>query len=96
MSALAVVEKTPTDRIDYDVDFTRWLTDGDQVIAAIADLEDPTSVTFAVDRVDFSTEVVKVWVSGGADGDEGDIFAEATTQAGRVKRACFTMRIKDC
>jgi len=49
MSSLAVMEKTPDDRIDYDVDFTRWLTDGDSVIDAIADVEDPTTVTFSVD-----------------------------------------------
>ena len=94
--SLAVVEKTPSDRIDYDIGFTRWLTDGDIVIAAAAEVEDPTAVTFTVDRVDFSTDVVKVWVTGGANGEQGDIFAEATTQYGRIKRTCFTMRIKDC
>jgi len=35
-------------------------------------------------------------VIGGADGEQGEIYAEATTQAGRVKRACFTMRVRDC
>ena len=96
MSSLAIMEKTPEDRIDYDVDFTNWLTDGDQLVDGIANVEDPATVSFTVDRVDFSTEVVKVWVVGGAIGDEGEIFAQATTQTGRVKRACFTMRIRDC
>lgn len=94
--SLAVVEKTPSDRIDYDVDFTRWLTDGDQVIGVLADVEDPSKVTFVVDQVDMTPQVIKVWVSGGINGENGDIFAEATTQSGRVKRTCFTMRIRDC
>jgi len=94
--SLAVVEKTPFDRIDYDIDFGRWLTDGDQILGAIADVEPPVGVTFVVDLVEYTPDVVKVWVSGGADSEQADIFVEASTQSGRSKRTCFTMRIRDC
>jgi hypothetical protein len=93
--SLAIMDKTPQDRIDYDVDFGRWLTDGDTIVNATTDIPDP-NVTFIVDAVDFTNEVVKVWVTGGLLGEQADITVDATTTYGRVKHTCFTMRIRDC
>jgi hypothetical protein len=93
--SLAVQDKAPTDRIDYDIGFNRWLTDGDQVQSATASVEDAT-VTFTLDGVFNSADAVKVWVIGGIVGEQSEIFVDATTQYGRTKRACFTMRIRDC
>lgn len=95
MSCLAALEKTPSDRLDYDVDFARWLTDYDIIVSATATIAD-TDVTFTLDGVFWSNEIVKVWVIGGADGEQSEIAVYATTQSGRIKEACFSMRVKDC
>jgi len=97
MSALTLVRKTPADVLDYDVDFTRWLPDGDVIVgaSAVIEVEDPP-VTFVIDQTVFSEAVVRVWVSGGVDDEEGEISVVATTQGGRVKTACFRLRIVEC
>lgn len=95
MQTLATVEKNPYDVLDYDVDFIRWLNNDDTVIAAEAAVEN-AAATFTVGLVEFTDEVVKVWVSGGASGEQSDIRVDAFTALGRTKRICFRMRIRDC
>lgn len=94
MSCLAAMEKTPSDRLDFDIDYGRWLPDGDIVVDATAAIADP--VTFVIDQVVWSEQVVRVWVSGGTVGEESEIAVYAVTQGGRTKEACFEMRIKEC
>ena len=97
MSTLTVVKKTPADVLDYDVDFTRWLPDQDIIVDATAVLavEDPPT-TFVIDNTEFSNTVVRVWTSGGTDGEDGEIIVTATTQGGRTKTASFRLRIEEC
>lgn len=95
MQTLATVEKNPADVLDYDVDYIRWLNGDDAVIAAEAAVES-ADVSFQVGLVEFTDEVVKVWVSGGASGEQSDIRVDAVTALGRTKRICFRMRIRDC
>jgi hypothetical protein len=95
MQTLATVEKNPFDLLDYDVDYIRWLNGDDVVISAEAAVESP-DVTFSVGFVEFTDEVVKVWVGGGASGEQSDVRVDAFTALGRVKRVCFRMRIRDC
>ena len=95
IKTLATVEKNPFDLLDYDIDYIRWLRDQDAIISAEAAVES-SDVTFQVGLVEFNDEVVKVWVSGGVDGEQSDIRVDAMTELGRLKRVCFQMRIRDC
>lgn len=88
-----VMTKAPGDRLDYDVEFFRWLTDGDTIQSAGATIENSAAI---IDEVEFSEHGAKVWVSGGADGETAHVTLTISTAQGRTKAYCFRLRIRDC
>lgn len=90
---LGTIEKAPADVLDYDVEFAGWLAVDDIVDAASATIADSTA---EVDAVDVSDDRIKVWISGGADGDNGTLTLTATTSGGRTKEVCLRLRVKGC
>lgn len=90
---LGTVRKRPDDLLDYDVQFERWLSDGDTITDASA-LPDPTGLS--IDRVEIFGDVVKVWISGGEVGASHRINVTATTAQGRVKEVTFNLRVTEC
>lgn len=85
-------DKAPGDVLDYDFDFTRWLAPGDRITAASASLSGGTP---AVDTTTFSDAVVRVWISGGADGDASVLSVVATTYQGRTKTATARIQVRN-
>lgn len=85
--------KRPDEVLDYDTDFSLWLSDGDQIVNATAEL---TGSEAAVDKVEFSETGAKTWVSGGEDGETAHVTVTAHTAQGRVKEYCFKLRIREC
>lgn len=92
---VGAVRKTPEDRRDYDIDFGEWLPEGDSLIDVEASLDDPAS-TLTIDSASISGTDAKVWVSGGVDGANDEITVRVTTVQGRIKTACFRVRVKEC
>lgn len=94
---LGMVRKRPDEQLDYDVTFERWLPDGDAIRDATA-VADPAPVLggVIVDRVLVFGKVVKVWLSGGLEGNSHDIIVTASTTGGRVKEVKFSLRITGC
>ena len=88
-----LMQKTPTDKLDYDFDFAEWLTPGDVIVSAAAEISGGTA---AIDMTQVTDDRVKVWVSGGADAETNDVQVTITTSGGREKTSCFRLRIKDC
>ena len=93
-TVLANIDKTSADRLDYDVDYGKWLTEGDVIVSAVAQIMDP-NVTFIADTIEVSEQMVRVWLSAGINGEVSEISVFATTAAGRIKEARFSMLIKD-
>jgi hypothetical protein len=91
---LASLEKTSADRLDYDVNYSNWLTDEDIIISANVNINN-IEVTFVADTVEISDQTVRVWMAGGLDGETSEVAVYATTNAGRVKEARFALTIKD-
>jgi hypothetical protein len=89
---LAEMQKTPTDKLDYDVAFQRWLPNDDQIAAAVATAEGGTATVSLVEFDDFTA---KVWVEGGAHGETNNITVTITTTDGRVKQAAFELKIRE-
>lgn len=85
--------KQPADQLDYDVDFSKWLPDGDTVTTAVAtvDIEDE----LVIDTIQVSSQIVKVWLSAGTDGSTYTVTVTASTSGGRVKETEFKMRIRE-
>lgn len=87
------MSKRPADVLDYSVDFFRWLSDGDQIVAANATI---TGGTSAIDTTTHSATAVKVWVSGGEPGETATVKVTINTQQGRTREECFRLRIEGC
>ena len=89
---LGVYIKQPSDVTDYDVDYSEWLVDADAVHSATATAS-PDTIT--VESVFYSSSVVKVWLSGGANNQLYKITVRATTDDGRVREDEFRVKVKD-
>lgn len=88
-----VFRKDPSDRLDYDIDYMRWLPPGDVIESAIATMGGDCTATVA--QVDVAETAVKVWVDGGASGEAGTLTVRATTAQGRVKELSVQLRIRE-
>lgn len=84
--------KRPEDRLDFDVDFSRWLTHGD-AIASIVNAS-VSGAGLVIDDTDFTASAVKVWLSGGTPGETGHVTVEIRTAQGREKEICFRVRVR--
>jgi len=90
---LGKIVKSDDDVLDYDTDFSDWLPSGDDIATAVATI---TGTTIVVDSVANTTDTVKVWLSGGVDGDSETLTVTATTTGGRTKEVCYSVRVKGC
>lgn len=86
-------QKAAGETLDYDVDFSRWLERDDVIVAASAVLAGSAAT---IDTTEFSETQVRVWVSGGDEGETANITVTAETQQGRTKEVCFRLRIRGC
>lgn len=89
-----VVRKNPSDQLDYDFDFAKWLSDGDSVISGDAEVTPAGELT--VLSTQLSGTVVKVWLSGGVSGSTYTLTVYATTAFGRQKEYPLYIRVSEC
>jgi len=87
-----VFVKRPAEVKDYDVDFSIWLEDGDTIDTATAAIDGGTAV---IDQTEFSETSVKVWISGGADGDSAVVTTTVVTANGITKQFAFRLRVSE-
>lgn len=92
MQLIATFDKHPDDQLDYDIDFSRWMPEGDSVTQAEAVTQSGTAVVQSVQIMD--QLIVKVWVTGGKDGETSVINVKASTGGGRIKEVGFGLRIR--
>lgn len=86
-------QKQPADQLDYDLDFSDWLTDEDTITGAVATSSVPEELI--VQSVSISGSVVKIWIAGGVSGATYKITATITTSLGRIKELEFKIRVRD-
>ena len=84
--------KQPIEVVDYDIDYSEWLTPGDNVQSAVVAVA-PAGLT--VESVFVNDPRVKIWVSGGTDSIRYKLTVTTTTADGRVKQDEFSVRVKD-
>lgn len=94
--------KDPGDHLDYDLDFSRWLTDGDTLVNAAAVIEGTVLVdgveeagTATITSVTSDDMAVKVWVDGGTLSENDLVTVTAESLLGRTKVSTFKLRIRD-
>jgi len=91
---VGAVRKTPEDRRDFDVGFADWLPPGDALIDVEAFLASDNGLI--IDAVSLEGSDAKVWLSGGEAGTSNEVEVRVTTAQGRIKTACFRVRIINC
>lgn len=87
---MKVFRKQPTDNLDYTVDFADWLPEGD-AIQSIEEVLVPPGINQTAFEV--NNRNIRLWFSGGTDGEEYKIEATIITNAGRVKQVEFLIAI---
>lgn len=93
---LGTRQKAPGDILDYDVNYSDWITDSDTILTVVTSVEPAGAGGLMVDSVSVTSPDVKVWLSGGVAGSTYEVKITAATAAGRVKEECFKIRVKDC
>lgn len=70
--ALTWPNKDPEEVLDYPVDFTLWVVSGNTINSAACVIEskvgDDTANPLVIDTVNFATDIVNVWLTGGVAG----------------------------
>ena len=95
-------KKQPVEVVDFDIDFSKFLADGDSIVTAgnppipvsLTKTVDPAGLTLGATFVREGT-ILKQWISGGTDGTAYKVTLTVTTGAGRVKQVEFLVRVRD-
>ncbi len=90
---MITLTKQPADQLDYDVNFDRWLPDGDYITSGNAVLDKTGELV--IDSISITDQVIKVWMSGGVSGTTYKITITAATAGGRIKETEFRLRVKE-
>lgn len=59
-------QKQPRDSLDYDIDLSDWLYEGDR-IQSVEAVEIPEGITLG--QIGYSEDRAKVWINGGESGE---------------------------
>lgn len=94
--------KQPAENLDYDIDFSEFLSDGDSLVTT-GNPPVPSPLNVSVSPAGMSLgptfvldgNKVKQWLSGGTNGVKYKITLTVTSNAGRVKQVEFVVRVKD-
>ena len=99
MSVLKKFIKQPVDRLDYDIDYSKWLTDPDHLVSTnvvIDQGETPEDGDpLVLEAVVVEPTFIKLWISGGTAGITYKLSCTTTTDKDRVKQDEIKIRVKD-
>lgn len=92
MSQLVALEpKDPNAVIDYWIDWSKWLRDGDTIL--VSEWEVPDGIE--VDSETNSTTLTTIWLSGGIAGQSYSLTNRITTSQGRTQDKTITIIVKE-
>ena len=91
------IRKDPNAVLDYKVDWTEWLVDGDTITAdewfLDGGLFDPDDLDIENHTHDDTSATA--WISGGTAGEEYDVTCRIATAHGRIDDRTFTLVVED-
>lgn len=82
--------KDPDDVLDYSLDWTSWLDEGDTVASVVWDVPEPL-VEGAASEED---GVTTVFISGGEHGEKYIVGCRITTTGGRTRDQSVELRVR--
>lgn len=89
---LGSYSKQPVEVLDYDIDYSQWLTAGDNVESVTVGIAPPGLV---LESTFINDPRVKLWLSGGENGARYKLTVTMTSADGRVKQDEFNLKVKD-
>lgn len=92
MGVLGKFSKQPIEVQDYDIDFNEYLVSQSDTASSFVVSSDP-GITIV--NSSLISGKVKVFVSGGLDGEQYKVSATVTTTGGRVKQADILIKVKE-
>jgi hypothetical protein len=92
---LGTLTKQPGDSLDYDIDYSDWLTSDDNVSSATTAVSPDVVGGVTVDLININDPRVKLWISGGVSGVTYKITITMETSDGRIKEDEFRLRVKE-
>ena len=87
---MKIFSQQPSDVLDYSINLTKWLVEGDNVVSSTA-YSSPAGLNIVVTQE--NTNTPKVWISGGVDGVEYKVSATVVTNGGRTKEFDFKIAV---
>jgi hypothetical protein len=93
MAILGTFTKQPGERLDFDVDFSEWLSTTDTITSVVSVCD--TGLTAETPLKDVTNKIVKQWITGGTTGTTYKVQITATTTEGRIKEAEFKVKVKE-
>lgn len=80
--------KSPGSKLDYTIDWSDWLIDGDTITTA------EWSVPDGLEKTDESNTTTRatIWLSGGTAGETYRLLCTITTAQGRIDPRTLTLR----
>ena len=107
MASVKIFYKQPSERLDFDVDYSDFFEESDLDEIAQVESADVTIVDMAGDTPTLELDAapiifgdepqrrVKLWLTAGADGHSYKVSVHATTDNGREIETDFILKIKD-
>jgi hypothetical protein len=99
MSIQKTYSKQPADVLDYDFDYSLWLSANDEIVSAtiVSELISATTPITPLTIVSqiYAPTFAKVWLSAGVAGDVYKITCTITTASGRVKQDEIKLKIRE-
>jgi hypothetical protein len=90
----------PDEMLDYDIDYSKWLTGTDRIASVVATVEPAFDATTNPDGLQATYlshdgTAVKLWAKGGISGTTYKITLTAETDDGRIKQDEIKFKVKE-
>lgn len=85
--------KDPDGKLDYAIDWSAWLVDGDTISSASWTV--PTGIIQATPAPSVTAGKATIWLSGGTAGTSYPVTCRVTTAAGRIDDRTITIVVRD-
>jgi hypothetical protein len=90
---IGMAQKQPAEYLDYNVDFTEWMPEDDEIASATVAVVPEGELT--TDTISIMTPIVKFWAAGGVTGKTYKLTVKITTANGRIKEDELKIRVRE-
>lgn len=91
---MATKRKQPYEVLDFDIDFTKRMPDGDSLVAVQATVQG-IDESLTVERTTFDGPIAKVYLAGGTSSVTYKVTVMVVTADGRALEYEFNIFVKD-